>query len=101
MSGGAQHQVLQLMSAKGRRAVAVADVVCRLAREGAELGGLVEIPAIGGDGQRRMIRVLPEQWLERVVRAVDAGAFERMDVVAIADRIIGTPLPEHLETKTV
>jgi hypothetical protein len=95
-----QINILQTLSAGGQRADALASVVCRLVTEGAELGALEERQIIGADGVLvRTVKLIPRVWLERLDRAVDVGALERMSVTDIVDRILGMPLPEHVETE--
>jgi hypothetical protein len=97
-----QLSLLQTLSAGGQRADALASVVCRLVTEGAELGALEERRIVGADGVLiRTVRLIPKLWLERLDHAVDVGALERMSVGDIVDRILGSPLPEHIETEAV
>jgi hypothetical protein len=99
-----QQTILQTLNAGGARATVLASVVCRLVIEGAELGALEEIPAIGIDGQPRTIKVLPLEWLERLARAIELGVFDRPNqgtMRKVVDRILAPPLPAHVESETV
>lgn len=67
---------------------AVADVICRLAVDGAELGELREVTVRGPDGRPRQGHVVPSEWLARLNRAIEVGAFERLSVDDIVARIL-------------
>lgn len=66
----------------------IAEALCLLVIKGKELGALEAREVIGIDGARREIRVPPAIWFERLAAAADVGAFERLEVKAIVDRIL-------------
>lgn len=70
----------------------LADVMCRLVTDGAELGALVERQVID-HGVARLSRTLPDEWFTRLADAVDRGAFDVMSVKKIVERILLPPLP--------
>lgn len=72
-------------------AVAIDRALCLLIVKGAELGELEPDAAIGVDGDWREIRLPPRIWLDRLARAVEVGAFDRLEPKAIADRILMSP----------
>lgn len=86
-------RVLGAMAAKGQRALDVASATCLLVTKGAELGELETITAADPGGDLREIRVMPIAWLDRLDRAIEVGAFERLEVPEIVDRILGPPPP--------
>jgi uncharacterized protein involved in type VI secretion and phage assembly len=92
------HELLNTMSARGKRALDLASVICRLVTEGAELGALEDLELQLADGSTKTIRIIPRQWLERLQRAVNVGAFERLTVEQIVERILLPPLPDQVET---
>jgi hypothetical protein len=81
-----------IASSTAARAGAIDAVLCRLIKRGAELGELDRDAAIGPDGEWREIKLPPRVWLDRICRAVEVGAFDRLDVDEIVDRIL-LPLP--------
>jgi hypothetical protein len=85
--------VLKALSAGGSRASALADVICTLVSEGAQLGELRD-PESGG------LDSLPIEWLERLARAIELGVFDypKQTTVRFAvDRILAPPLPAEGE----
>lgn len=76
----------------GKTALKVADAICRLVVDGAALGELVE-RKVTDQGAPRASLSLPEGWFTRLANAVDRGAFDRMPVEKIVERILLPPLP--------
>ncbi len=70
----------------------VAEAIARLVVDGAELGALVE-REVTDQGAVRVSRTLPDEWFTRLSNAVDRGAFDRMPVKKIVERILLPPLP--------
>lgn len=89
------------MSADGQRSLDLATAICRLIIEGAELGALEDRELVAPDGSTRMIRIIPKAWLERLQRAVNVGAFERLTVAEIVERILLPPPPSEDEKNIV
>lgn len=83
-----------LTSRKHPHGVAVADVICGLIVEGAELGELREVVIRGTDGAPRVVRTMPPEWLERLARALEVRAFDRLSPQDIVARILQPPLPQ-------
>lgn len=69
----------------------IAAALCQLVVEGGELGELELRQVIGVDGEKREIRVPPAIWFERLAAAAEAGAFERLEIKQIVDRILTPP----------
>lgn len=84
-----------LTKRRGALGTAVADVICGLITEGAMLGELREVvlcgrdgaPTLGDDGKPRACRTMPPEWLERLARAIEVGAFDRLTTKEIIARI--------------
>lgn len=62
--------------------------LCKLITKGAELGELERRQVIGADGALREIRVPPAIWFERLELAITRGAFDRLTIDAIVERIL-------------
>lgn len=87
----------QLLSAGGARADGLASAICALVVEGGRLGELEERPMVGVDGHVRLVKVPPAIWFERLVKAAERGAFAKMPVRTIVERIL-TPPDEAAKT---
>lgn len=101
---GSQLAIMRTLAAGGHRATVLASVVCCLVKEGAELGALEEVPVIGIEGDRRTIRVLPREWLERLARAIELGVLDRPNqqtMRKVVDRILAPPLPAYVQNEAV
>ena len=70
-----------------KTAVKVADAICRLVVDGADLGELVE-REVTDQGVPRVSLTLPDGWFTRLANAVDRGAVERLPVRKIVERIL-------------
>lgn len=92
-------KLMGTMAGDDPRANDVATAICDLVVEGGKLGELDVQTLIGPDGQTREFKVLPLQWLDRLCRAVEVGAFDRLTVKEIVERIL-VPLPAS-ESETV
>jgi hypothetical protein len=68
----------------------VADVICRLVLEGAALGELQDV-IITVAGEPRVIKMMPQLWLDRLNLAVERGAMERMETPRIVERLLMPP----------
>lgn len=91
----AEHEyLLQVLgdSENAKTSRKLSEAICMLVTDGAELGALVE-RQVTDQGTVRMSRTLPDEWFERLANAVDRGAFERMPVKKIVERILLPPLP--------
>lgn len=66
----------------------LAEALCLLVIEGAKLGELERREVIGVDGERREIKLPPGIWFDRLAAAAEAGAFERLEVKQIVERIL-------------
>ncbi len=75
------------------RAVQIDYVLSKLIVTGAELGALEPSAAIGIDGDWREIKLPPRIWLDRICKAVEVGAFDRLPLDDIVERILLPPLP--------
>jgi hypothetical protein len=86
--------LLPFLAESGKRADDLAQAICRLVWDGSELGALEEKEIVGADGEPvRTVKLIPKIWLERLHRAVEVGAFERLSVDQIVERILAPPLP--------
>jgi hypothetical protein len=86
------------ISGDGPRSHDLATAICRLIIEGAARGALEDRELVAPDGSTRTVKIIPLQWLERLQRAVNVGAFERLTVDQIVQRIL---LPIDGKTETV
>jgi hypothetical protein len=87
--------LLPFLACDGKRADGLAQAICKLVKNGSELGALEEREIFDADGVLlRTIKLIPKIWLERLHRAVEVGAFERLSVNEIVDRILAPPLPD-------
>lgn len=100
---GSKIDLLFVLSRGGQRADDVAAVICRLVTDGAQLGALEPYEIVDPDAPDgvRTVRGIPRVWLDRLGRAVEVGAFDRLTVEAIVERILAPPLPAHVENETV
>lgn len=91
--------LVHMLAAGGDRALGIADAISLLVKDGAELGALevYQVADAEAHGGRRECRRVPQIWLERLGRAAERGAFERMTIKQIVDRILLPPLPEAPE----
>jgi hypothetical protein len=71
----------------------LASVITGLITEGAILGALDPIEVRQLDGSLKPRSAFPREWLERIQRALDVGAFERLTVKQIVEKILMPPLP--------
>lgn len=77
----------------------VADAIFLLCKEASELGAWDQCDHVGppgadgAPGEACNVKTFPNAWLRRLDRAIEFGAFERMEVAAIVARIAGTPEP--------
>lgn len=85
--------LIQTLAAGGTLAMALADSITGLVIEGAQLGELQEVVITGPDGEPRTVRTMPPEWLHRLVRAIEVGAFDRMSAQQVVARILMPPLP--------
>lgn len=84
--------LLQMIARDDERSLAIARVVCRLVKDGHELGE-VRSEVIVVDGVERPITIMPENWVDRLVLAAERGAFERMSEERIVERLLSPPVP--------
>lgn len=84
--------LLQMIARDDERSLAISRVVCRLVKDGRELGE-VRSEIVVVDGVERPVLIMPEQWVERLVLAADRGAFERMPEERIVERLLSPPVP--------
>jgi hypothetical protein len=75
------------------RAVQLDAALCGLVVWGSRLGELETREVMGVDGKPRTIKVPPRIWLERLDRALAVGAFDRLPVDKIVERILIPPDP--------
>lgn len=92
MIGGSTLTLLQMIAAHDERSLAISRVVCRLIKDGKELGE-VRSDVVVIDGVERPITVMPERWIDRLVLAAERGAFERMAEDRIVERLLWPPVP--------
>ncbi len=90
--------VLKTLSAGGQRADGLASAICALVKQGAELGALEDVELQRLEGTSKTIRVFPRVWLERLARAVNVGAFERLTVDQIVERVLLPPPSSDAES---
>jgi hypothetical protein len=80
-------RLLWTLSAEGPRGFKLADIISDLVAKGGQLGELVEYDhpdrTLSKDGGTKCRRMRPE-WLDRLGRAVETEAIDRLD----ADRIV-------------
>jgi hypothetical protein len=89
--------VLKTLSAGGTRATGLADAITALVKNGSDLGALEDVLLRLPDGTTKTIRIFPRIWLERLQRAVNLGAFEKLTVDQIVDRVL-LPPPSEAES---
>jgi len=89
--------VLRTIGAGGRPGSKVATIICDLVVKGGELGELeeYEIP----DPENRDPKAppikrtrMPRQWLDRLARAIETGAIERLSTARIVEILLQGPL---------
>lgn len=87
--------LVRVLASGGDRAMGVAEAISLLVKNGAALGELEEYQVADPDAPdgTRTCKRMPLLWLERLGRAATRGAFERMPVKKIVDRILA-PLPD-------
>lgn len=88
--------LLPQLGRRGRQADCLADAVVLLTRAAFDRENPRELDVVtvtGIDGAAREVRRFPLAWSQRLLRAAEAGAFARMEVRAIVDRILSTPEP--------
>lgn len=88
---GSAFSLLQMIASDDERSLAISRVVCRLVKDGVELGE-VRSDVIVVDGVERHITVMPDRWVERLVLAAERGAFERMAEDRIVERLLSPPV---------
>jgi hypothetical protein len=92
MVEGSTMALLQMIARADERSLAISRVVCRLVKDGRELGE-VRSEFVVVDGIERPVLVMPEQWVDRLVLAAERGAFERMPEDRIVERLLSPPVP--------
>ena len=68
----------------------VADIICSLVLEGSALGELEEV-IVTCNGEPRLIKLMPQVWLDRLNLAVERGAVDRMTTQRIVERLLLPP----------
>lgn len=86
--------VMDTLSAGHPIADDVASVICGLIVQGHALGEMVDREYRDHFGTIRTEKVPPKLWFDRLERAINVGAFNRLTVIEIVDRILLPPLPE-------
>lgn len=86
MSDSHDH-VLATLASGYDRASDVASVICGLIKKGVALGELVERQYLDR-GEILVERIPPADWFDRLSRAIDVRAFDRLTVDEIVDRIL-------------
>jgi hypothetical protein len=84
-------QLSRMLAAGGELADGLASAVAQLVVKGSKLGELEDHAAVGIDGNWRPIKRPPPIWFERLVLAAKRGAFARLPVDRIVDRILLPP----------
>jgi hypothetical protein len=92
MVEGSTMALLQMIARADERSLAISRVVCRLVKDGRELGE-VRSELVVVDGVERPVLVMPDQWVDRLVLAAERGAFERMPEDRIVERLLSPPVP--------
>jgi hypothetical protein len=82
--------LLTVLARGGLAGDKAADVICRLVLEGAALGEL-EDRIVMVAGVPRVIKMMPQLWLDRLNLAVERGAMQRMDTPRIVERLLLPP----------
>lgn len=85
--------VMDVLSAGYPCADDVASVICGLIVQGAKLGELVDRKYLDRSGEVAIEKVPPKLWFDRLARAINVGAFDRLTADEIVDRILMPPLP--------
>jgi hypothetical protein len=89
--------ILRAIGAGGQVAEKLADIICRLVVHGAELGELEEYeipdpdkpkPAPGEEPTTKTCRTIPRQWLDRLAKAIETGAIERLSSERIVEILL-------------
>lgn len=92
MLNGPTMALLQMIARDDERGLAIARVVCRLVKDGHELGE-VRSDVVVVDGVERKVTIMPEHWVDRLLLAAERGAFERMPEDRIVERLLSPPVP--------
>lgn len=74
------------------RSLAMSRVICRLVTDGTELGE-VRTETVIVDGAERAFKIMPSDWIGRLLIAAERGAFERMSEDRIVERMFAPPVP--------
>lgn len=89
--------LLPHLARRGHQADLLADAVVMLARAAFDRENPHEMEKVivtGADGVKREVKRFPLVWSQRLARAAQQGAFKRMEVKAIVDRILTTESPD-------
>jgi hypothetical protein len=84
--------LLPVLAQRNKNSTKLATIICRLVTDGAELGELEEVTRFAF-GEARVVRTIPQQWLQRLAVAVERGALERMPVDRIVARLMSPVTP--------
>ena len=85
--------LLEVLALGGKTGTKLASVITGLVMEGAQLGALDVIETPLRDGSVKRSTAFPREWLERLQRGLDVGAFERFTAKQIIERILIPPPP--------
>lgn len=82
--------ILRAIGAGGRPGAKVATIICDLVVKGGELGELEEYEIPDRDPKAPPIKRkrLPRQWLDRLARAIETGAIERLSSERIVEILL-------------
>jgi hypothetical protein len=83
--------LMPVLAEYSERAEKLSTIMCRLVTDGAALGELEEVTRFAF-GEARVVRTIPQQWLQRLAVAVERGALERMPVDRIVERLMSPPV---------
>jgi hypothetical protein len=81
---------LRAISRGGNVGNKAADVLTGLILQGAALGEL-EARDVEACGVAKTVRAIPHLWMQRLDRAAELGAFDRLTRQQIIDRILSSP----------
>jgi len=79
------------MSGRAPEALIAALVLTRLVVEGGELGELATRLVPTHDGDRREVKTVPLEWLNRLATAAERGALTKYTVEQIVQHILSRP----------
>jgi hypothetical protein len=89
--------LLHVLALGGKTGMKLADVIVGVVRQGAPLGSLDPVECEQPHGSIKEAVAFPPALLDRIQRALDVGAFDRLTAQEIIERLLLPPLAEAAE----